>query len=470
MKLKKAVSIAAAAGALAAISVPAMAFENEFHGMYKLKYFLSNYETGGSKYIVPDTTRENLKTGNYFEQRARIFYTAKASDDLKLVTAFEIDSVFGDKAQSSATRGSGGALESDAVNLETKYVYLDFKIPSTPVKVTAGIQPYKDVFKGVFFDADIAGINTVSKVGGATLGLGYFRAYDESYFTTTKTRGQDDLHLFALTGDYALNKDLKVGAAYYLYADDRFSTATTLHTLGANFDAKLGTLGLSGFAAMQQGLSKGTAANKVSYNGYAFNLGAKLPLGPGNLRAAGLFTTGEHDENGAVGNDGKVNSAWQSVMTSEGSGATSTGANSYNESNMMLLNRSLTMGGTSTDQSIVYSTNNKNQGVILASLGYDATITPKLYANGNVGLAWASKTNGNSVKNAKTGKFNGSNFQGTEINVETGYKMYDNLTASVQAAYVFLGGYYTDTVNKGGGKFEDPENPYTARIVLSYAF
>lgn len=459
MKLKKAVTIAAAAGALAAISVPAMAFENEFHGMYKMKFFGSNYETGTFGYIDPTANElENRKTGNYFEQRARLFYTAKASDDLKLVTAFEIDSVFGDKAQGSATRGSGAAMESDAVNLETKYVYLDFKIPSTPTKVTVGIQPIKDAFKGVFLDADLAGINTVSKFGGATVGLGYFRAYDQSYFTTTKTRGQDDLHIAALSGDYSVNKNLKVGAAYYLYADDRFNTSFNLHVLGANFDAKIGALGLSGFAAMQQGLAKGDNP-KVSYNGYAFNVGAKLPLGPGNLRTAALWTTGDNGDN-------NINSSWQAVSQTQ-NGAISAGANSYNDSNMMLLNRAVNMEGTATDQNLIYSTNNKDQGVILASMGYDATITPKLYANANVGFAWAAKKNAarQAYVNDKTGRVNGTNFQGAEINMETGYKMYDNLTASVQAAYLMLGGYYTDTV---GGK--DPEDPYTARVILSYAF
>ena len=32
---------------------------------------------------------------NYFEQRARLQYTAKVSDDLKLVTHFELDTRFG---------------------------------------------------------------------------------------------------------------------------------------------------------------------------------------------------------------------------------------------------------------------------------------------------------------------------------------------------------------------------------------
>ena len=42
MNLKKTAAIAAAAGALAAISVPAMALENEFHGMYRMFGYMTN--------------------------------------------------------------------------------------------------------------------------------------------------------------------------------------------------------------------------------------------------------------------------------------------------------------------------------------------------------------------------------------------------------------------------------------------
>ncbi len=62
-------------------------------------------------------------------------------------------------------------------------------------------------------------------------------------------------------------------------------------------------------------------------------------------------------------------------------------------------------------------------------------------------------------------KNKGNNFMGTEFNVETGYKLYDNLTASVQGAYVILGGYYSDMDNG-----RDPANPFTARLALNYAF
>lgn len=91
MSIKKRILAVAAAGALGALAaVPAMAFENEFHGSYTLKYFLSDYENGGGGRIDPTATATgnttaNLKANNYFEQRARLFYTAKANDDLKLV-------------------------------------------------------------------------------------------------------------------------------------------------------------------------------------------------------------------------------------------------------------------------------------------------------------------------------------------------------------------------------------------------
>jgi len=515
MKLNKKLMVIAAAGALTAASATsALAFENEFHGFYNLKYFISNYETSSFGFLSPDgqsrstatvlnptqgtpvvTNRiapENRKTSNYFDQRARIFYTAKANDDLKLVTGFELDSVFGDRAQGQASRNNGGALESDATNLETKWVYLDFKIPSTPVKVTAGIQPVKDALKGIFLDADIAGINTVTKLGPATLGVGYFRAYDQSFFSTSRTnRGIDNLDIVALSADYNINKDAKVGVAYYLYNDNRndldintssatFQAPLTVHVFGVNGDMRLGKLGLSGFAAMQQGTVHSKNSGRATISGYAFNAAAKMPVGPGTLRSAFLYASGDD------GRDG-INTAWQSVTQTQ-NGVISAPANTYNESNMMLLNRAAGMEGTQSDVNIVNSINNRNQGVILATIGYDTQITPKFYANANVGVAWAAKNNAGSVSTTSNstsstgvttrtdivtpnrpvgpGGFNGTNFLGTEINLETGYKMYDNLTAKLQAAYVILGGYYAGTAANG----KDPEDPYTARVMLSYVF
>jgi len=493
MKLNRKLMVIASAGALtAATATSALAFENEFHGFYNLKYIISNYETSSFGYLGLGTNSGNNKTplfsekrkaSNFFDQRARIFYTAKANDDLKLVTGFEIDSVFGDKAQGQATRNQGGALESDATNLETKWVYLDFKIPSTTTKVTAGIQPIKDAFKGIFLDADIAGINTVSTFGPATVGIGYFRGYDNSFFSSNRLdRGIDNLDIVAASVDYNVNKNFKVGAAYYLYNDNRnaISTASvptplTIHVFGVNADAKLGKLALSGFAAMQHGTAHSSqsingGSGHLTFNGFAANVGAKMPVGPGTAHSTFLYTSGDD------GRDG-INTAWQSVVQTQPTNvnpnvaSVSAPTNTFNESNMMLLNRAANMEGTQSDVNLINSVNNNDQGTILAAAGYDITITPKLFTNLNVGVAWAAKNN----KNARAtvgAQGNGTNFLGTEVNIETGYKLYDNLTAKVQAAYLFLGGYYSGVGKDAAGNVtgRDPEDPYTARVMLSYVF
>lgn len=522
MKLDKKLVILAAAGAFGAVSASsAMAFENEFHGSYLLKYFISNYESYNNAYILDRSSRSyyttdtatppnytyqyndfsKKKTSNYFDTRARLYYNAKANDNLKLVTAFEIDSIFGDSSQTDGRNG-GAALEADETNLETKWVYLDFKVPGIPMQVQGGIQPVKDKLKGIFFDADVAGINTTTTFGPATIGLGYYRAYDAYMLTTTTpsykssnadiyTKGTKRMEIVAFSADYDVNKNLRIGSVYYFLNDNRLREyPMKLHTFGLNFDAKINKLSLSGFAALQQGSGVTSqtitynAQNKPTYtpgnethlNGYAFNLAAKHPLGPGNLRAAFLYTSGD-DGSG-------TDSAWQGVNQSPNAAtaasasldttATNKMVNSYNESGMMLLNRNLVPGGTTTDMHLVASSGNLDQGVIMATMGYDATITPKWYANANVGVAWVSKNNPNTRLMA-----NHCNFLGTEINLETGYKLYDNLTALVQGAYVFLGGYYTGTsVNKGTGTTytgytlngKDPKDPYTARVALSYTF
>jgi hypothetical protein len=124
---------------------------------------------------------------------------------------------------------------------------------------------------------------------------------------------------------------------------------------------------------------------------------------------------------------------------------------------MMLLART-GVGGTTNDRTITGTNFGANTtGTILYTLGYDAAITPKVYANANAGALWVAKS---------APARNNCDIVAGEINLETGYKVYDNLTAKVQLAYVVLGGLYKD----GGLGGKTPENPYTGRVGLSYAF
>lgn len=476
MSLKKVVAIAAAAGALAAISVPAMALENEFHGFYQIKGFLSNYNNGAAGDQSPTVLGDKARANNYAEQRARIFYTGKASDDLKLVTAFELDTRFGGATDGKYYGSSdAGVRDGDGINLETKWVYLDFNATSN-INVKTGLMPYKDSIKGLFIDADMPFVMTKTKLGDATVGLGYSRFNEADQANNTTNFGAGHLgknasDLLVLDTSFAVNKDTKVGFSYYMLANygpaantiysspTAVGTAATdknnlqvLHTLALSGEGKVGPLSLSGFAAMQTGNQKNapSAGKNTTYHGYALNAAAKLAVGPGTAKVAALCVSGDD------GSDAH-NNAW-----------IGSGVQSYNENGMMLIVRNnATSGTTNTNEFVKRTISN----VALATIGYDAKIGAKGYANANLGLAWNLKNAGNPTRTAAGGGRNASNYLGTEIALEGGYKVYDNLTASVQAAYLILGGAYDKTSLKNNGvTAETPENPYTTRLVLTYAF
>ncbi|AAR36793.1 membrane protein [Geobacter sulfurreducens] len=460
MGFKKSLIAVTATAAIAASAVPALALENEFHGMFRLKGVVNNFNATpvirlhgtvdtplGYGFYDPQGKEKDVPTATYLEQRARLMYIAKANDDLKLVTHFEIDSRWGDTSYTSG-RNRGGAIGADTVNIETKSVYLDFNLPATGVNFKVGIQPYNDAFKGVLFDADMAGVLASRTFGDLDASAGFFRFDDKGTVPGKKTRD-----MFAATGKYAVTKDIKVGGAYYFIDDDRseddgFSLpylfqeqgfTNTYHNVGVNAEATFGPVTVDGFFLYQFGTLRAPANRHVS--AFAGNVGARAQVGPGTARTEFLYVSGDK------GGSGTTN-AFQSVQDEHG----------YYGGNMQILFRDAY--AMTIDNAIVYTTNNKDQGVIAGFVGYDLPITSKFSASANAGFAAVAKKNGN------TSNADNSKYLGTEINASLEYKMFDNMSAIARGAYVVLGDYYSG-VAAGG---QDPDDPYMASLILNYAF
>ncbi|BEH11826.1 histidine kinase [Geobacter sulfurreducens subsp. ethanolicus] len=458
--MKKKIFAVAAAGALtAATAVPALALDNEFHGMFRVNGFISNFADGGSG--ATRITAQDPKTRNFLEQRARLLYMAKANDDLKLITHFEIDSTWGKSSYVVGRSNDGGALGADSVNIETKNVYLDFNIPSTPLNVKVGIQPISDSYKGVFINADAAAVLAAAKMGDATVALGFARLDDAEAGTgafpgtrgSATTPGKATRDLYIVDGKYNISKDLKVGGSYYALLADQNDTNLNfaLHTVGVNAEYKFDPVTIDGFLLYQRGRTSGTA--KVDFGGWAANATAKMKVGPGTLKTSFLYASGEQNAN-------PDNSSYMGI-TNETSAAN--GEHSFYESEMMIMFRNKYNIG---DRALVYNV----QNVIGGFVGYNANITSKAFAIANVGFVAADKDN-NTYGNARVTGDAGhkSKYLGTELNAEVGYKVFDNLTASVQGAYVILGDYFKDTAGTAANP-EDPRNPYLTRVMLNYAF
>ncbi|WP_277057278.1 hypothetical protein [Trichlorobacter lovleyi] len=500
-KFQKQMLTIAAAGALTAVTaLPAMAFENEFHGLYIFNANFTNMGLSGDfnpgTYNATANTNwgDKRKMQNFLEQRVRIQYIAKASDDLKLVTHFEINNRFGN---SNDVNGGGADLDTDGTNIVTKHAYLDFNVGKS-FNTKLGLQPYKDTIKGIFIDADAPMVLTTSKLGNYTLGLGFSRFADDNANAGTgylkdNNLGSATKNLFVMDNTFAFNKDTKAAFSYYLLADNAGSPASAfnaltsntnnsayilgthtkdqsimLHTLALSGETKVGGINLSGFAAMQAGNQKGmlntgaSAGHNRQFHGWAANVAANMKIGPGTAKTAFLFTSGNN-----------------STDAGQYKGWVSTSVNSYNESGMMIVARNTYNSPTSADGYIRRDV----QNIALLTAGYDAQLTDKFNLNTNVGFAWApssdtapyDRTTNLAGAAAGAGR-NGSDFMGTEINLEAGYQLYKNLKLQAQGGYMILGGYYKNSTLKTGftaanvANVTDPENPYTMRLQARYSF
>ncbi len=458
--MKKKLVVLTAAAALGAAAVPAMAFENEFHGMFLTQGITSNMFTGTTGTVA--VSQPNLDaTKNFVDQRARLQYIAKASDDLKLVTHFELDGRWGDSSYVAGSRNAGYALGGDSINLETKNVYLDFNIPGAPVNAKVGLQGLNDAYKGIFVGNDAAGALLTSKLGAATVQAGWFR-FDDAR-AAGQALGKTTRDFSLLDGSVAVTKDIKVGASYYYYYDDNSSltgTATAannvfagktnvkLNMLGVNGSAAMGPVNVDGFFLYQNGSFSGSP----HVNAFAANVGAKVAAGPGAVKANLLYTSGSKNAAG-----GDFGNSFISAMNDTSSAYMESGI--FSGANTVLLFRGNGYRTSNTDQSLVGDASNKGTGIAAAFVGYDGAVG-KVFFNANAAVV------ANAKKQVSGTYANKSQFLGTEINAEVGYKLYDNLKASVQGATVFLGSAFSGT--DGANGYAD--QPYLGRVILSYTF
>lgn len=475
-KFQKQMLTIAAAGALGAVTaLPAMAFENEFNGTFAVKTYLSNFENGSGAASL--SRRDTLRTNNFTDQRTRLNYTAKASDDLKLVVQLEMNTLWGNSGANGAsaagaaspgatnTAGVGGGIDTDGINVATRHAYLDFNMGKS-LNVKLGQQPYQDTFKGLYAGSiDLPMARVAYKQGGYTLGLGYSRFNDNQVgkgLGIDTFKGDRAADLYFMENTYAFSKDTKLGMSYYLNVDNTLDATfkeKKINTFGLFGQTKIGSLDLSGFAAMQAGYQKNVVGvSSTNYHGWAANVAAKMKAGNGTARTAFLFTSGNNKTNGH-------NGGWQ-TLSNAGTDATAA-QNSYVEGGMMLMARNPSQGGTNNDGYIRKPVTN----IALLTMGYDANLTEKTYLNGNVGFAWLPSSDNRDGITSVSAVKNGSDFMGTEMNIEAGYKLYKNLTLKAQAAYVVLGGAYKNTAFKNDGiTVADPANPWTMRLGAHYSF
>jgi hypothetical protein len=475
--MRKASKMVAALGLVAAMAAPAMA-DVSLTGFYRAKGYVANYMDYGAGTINPSADKSvtgSAREKAYVDQRWRGKLSA-GDENVKAVAFFEIDSQWGDKS-GAVERNEGAAIGGDSINLETKNVYLWFKIPDTSVDFTVGLQNVSDSYAGVFMGAaDLAGVVTNFKFEPVAIRLGALQPWKENRADASGTA------LYIGEAKFSPTKDVKVGANMYFLRDggtkwnpgNQLFNATTpassfsgstaigtgvakLYMPGVDFAVNAGMAKVSGFAFAQFGDRKydvpGT--QKTKFSGYSGDVRADLNAGPAKVFVEGLYVSG---------NDYNANSdKYKGIVVMDDYKFT-TGSSTFSRTDMVLLLPAA--DSINTSPALAYDANNLGLGMVHIAAGASMDVASKTTAKLGVGYLTAAK------KIAGTGpdyfNFKNKSDMGTEVNASVNYNISKGLDLTGTAAYVFLGGAYDKS--KAGLVAQDAKDPYALIAKVNYAF
>jgi hypothetical protein len=505
----------------------ALAVENEFHVGYTIRSIVSNFDDGSctslgsgiggyasgtngvfNKSKSLSTLANHSHDGSITEQKARLNYSGKVDDDLKLVAQFDVSFLFGqgqymEGYQNASLKqpgyADGGGLGGGEVDIRTKALYVDYRIENTPVRFKAGLQPFTDAYKGTILSNVAAGIVSSYETDKFVVNAGWFRLHaveldlaksgsgafsidDGKYIDPGTGLPFDDSwrtdDFYLLEGKYKATDALTLGASFYAWQSDwkstfnsgtgigstsPNSTTTTaavtglsplnqddleLYYLGANAEYKFGKGGVvdGSFVYNFGERLNHIAKTKQDVRAFETQASAKIPVGPdGVAHSAFIYTSGDGTPNSGARHD------FGGVVNVDGM------PESYFTSPNTLLMFTSQIGAVS-NRNVLHSVANEGTGITAGFVGYDHNFSKKLFTTTNIGFAAANKNPFQRL----------GSYIGTELSGEIGYKIKSTATVRLQGGTVLLGSYYNGTASEGNGT--NPSNPYTARVVLSYLF
>ncbi len=489
---------------VAAMAAPAMA-DFSTSGFIRIKgHTEQNYTNGasGGSFILPG---KDVNTSSYVEQRMRFIFDWKG-ENVGARYYGEIDyTQWGDSAYNTS-RNTGGALEADTVNLESKNIYMWFNVPNTSVKVTAGMQNQSDSFGGMIFGyADMAGIFLTGNLGNlapVSYKLGWARFQQNQGGTTVAgntalaNRLDSAVDLYVAEAKFAPVKEARIGLDLYVLRD-----ASGNKTTYANGETNLGNTLLRGFT--DYGYAPGTMtydpsvfywigldgafnAGPVELSGYAFyNFGKiekanEATLGivdqdidvkawAADLRADATVGPGKFFIEGAyVSGSGSDDSDFKSPITASNYAL----AASYPLTSMDMQILFPNTDDITASSALAYDIQNKGRGIIAVAAGYRMKFTDML--SGKVGVGYL--TDAKNFVGTSAGGVGIKKHKATEVNANVNYALVKGLDLGLYGAYGFLsdwedyGGKQGATNATGANMNEKADDIYKAMFRLNYAF
>jgi hypothetical protein len=249
-----------------------------------------------------------------------MYFNFVASENLRVVTKFEIgDTVWGD-GTSRIGPGTGGNVGADAVNIETKNAYVEFNIPETPLTASVGIQGIAlldswiidDDFSAAVVKANfdpikvqagyIAAQNTDvtdenENIDSFYLSLGYAGAVGPGKLTGTligyyQNGNNTIVSTDPLTGVYTLNNPA-TQAGNFLFPLTEDVDSNDLFDLGVNLGYKMDWMAAYVNFVKNFGSVDFIDGDSADYKGWMVDAGANFFCGPFTFNLGGFYTSGQ---------------------------------------------------------------------------------------------------------------------------------------------------------------------------------
>jgi hypothetical protein len=294
------------------VAVPAMAIDFTMSGSYRVRMYAADgvgSETGSV--TTSPFVKGSPNARNQADARFRPWFIAR--DDNGAIEAgvrFEIgDITFG------GTTPPGGGTATDGINVETKWAYLDFKVPGgfMDARLRAGLQGFY-LPKGMILDDDAAGLKLKGRAGMVGYEAFWFVVNDvvnggtQAVGPTNVGPHNDDIDV------YGAKIDLNIPPAImpYVYAVYRQGSvvdsvnagagatvpntaSSTGYWLGFGATGKLGIVNYDvdfvyGYDEPHLAAGIGAVAERV---GWMIDGGVDFPVGPVVIGLRGTYATGD---------------------------------------------------------------------------------------------------------------------------------------------------------------------------------
>jgi hypothetical protein len=478
--MKKLSVVLVAVLAVLAFTLPASAFENEFGGYWRTRYFTNQNFSGEDQTGKQDETT--------IDTRTRLYYTAKFSDNLKFVNKFEFNANWGQNGTYGQLGADSNATGNSVNYFRLKNSYVDFKLSDQEFRV--GVQDFL-LARGYLMNDDASGVKAIFKVNDAIyLPLIYMKLNENGSDTgkltspitgDTLNANRFDLDAYVFYPSIYLNKDNVFRPHIATLQSENFTLATAknqnlnplegtklnLWTAGLEYDGKydiysFGATGVFEFGNLSNPAVYKWKNDNLNFGGYLVDASGAVDIGPANVHLKGIYSSGDKtqsDGRGTANVPYDLNSKNYNMFLAPGTNVINGASYYWAEILGAGIFDNQTPAGTSGD---------KIMNMVIANLGSTYQLLPDLKFAADLYYAQLAEDRNMSVKPGVT---NWQSSLGTEADLVITYTLVDNLKLDLVGAYLWSGDVINKAlVNPTTGQYYNSANPYEFGTQLSLAF